>query len=289
MPDSVDRLMNILDIEPLEDTLFRGTGAGGETPARIFGGQVISQALRAAYHTVPEGRLCHSLHAYFIRPGDPARPVIYEVDYARDGGSFTTRRVVAIQHGKQILNLAASFHISEDGPDHQSGMPVGLPDPDTLESRDAYRARHAARLPEARRAEFTRPSPIELREVDPGDPLAPVPSDSHHAVWFRLTRPVKADMPLQHCLLAYASDLHLLTTALRPTGQTFLNGKIMLASLDHALWFHRPFDFSNWHLYNMDSPSASGARGYSRGSIYAQDGTLVASSAQEGLTRPVTR
>lgn len=289
MPDTVDRLLGILDIEPLEDILFRGTGAGGETSRRIFGGQVIAQALRAAYHTVPEGRLCHSLHAYFIRPGDPARPVIYEVDRARDGGSFTTRRVVAVQHGKQILNLAASFQVAEDGPDHQAPMPAGLPDPDTLESRDAYRARIATRIPEAHRAEYTRASPIELREVDPGDPLAPEPAEGRHAVWFRLDRPVQADLPLQHCLLAYASDLYLLGTSLRPSGNSFLTGKIMAASLDHALWFHRPFDFSTWHLYAMDSPSASGARGYTRGAIYAADGTLVASTAQEGLIRPVTR
>lgn len=287
MSDDVDRLLSILDIEPLEDILFRGTGSGGETSRRIFGGQVIAQALRAAYHTVPEERLCHSLHAYFIRPGNPERSVIYEVERARDGGSFTTRRVVAIQHGEPILNLSASFHISEPGHDHQFTMP-DAPDPETLEPRDVYRARLAKRLPEHVRAEVTRSSPIEIRETDPGDPLSPVPVDSRNSIWFRLARSAPADQRLNHCLLAYASDLYLLGTSMRAAGESFFTGRIMPASLDHALWFHRPFSFSDWKLYHMDSPSASGARGFSRGSIYATDGTLVASTVQEGLIRPIT-
>ncbi|PIE11630.1 MAG: acyl-CoA thioesterase II [Rhodobacterales bacterium] len=289
MREDVNRLMGILELEPLEENLYRGTGAGGETSQRIFGGQVIAQALRAAYHTVPEDRFCHSLHAYFIRAGDLTRPVIYEVDRARDGGSFTTRRVVAIQHGKQILNLSASFHKDEEGHSHQTPMPANMPDPETLETRDAYRARIAAQLPEKVRAEVTRSSPIELRETDPGDPLNPEKMGATNAVWFRLSDPVEADRRLQHCLLAYASDLYLLGTSVRAVGESFLTGRIMVASIDHAMWFHRPFDFSNWHLYAMESHSVGGGRGFNRGAIYAQDGTLVASSTQEGLMRPVTQ
>lgn len=288
MTDDVNRLLTILNIEPLEDNLFRGIGSGGETPRRIFGGQVIAQALRAAYHTAPKDRLCHSLHGYFIRPGDPSRPVIYEVDRARDGRSFTTRRVVAIQHGEPILNLSASFHVTEPGHDTQIPMP-SAPDPETLESRDSFRARIAQDLPPEARDEVLRPSPIELRDPDPGDPLNPGVMPHTHAVWFRLARPAVGDQQLHHCLLAYASDLYLLGTSLRPAGESFMTGRIMLASLDHAMWFHRPFDFSDWHLYAMDSPSSSGARGFNRGSIFAQDGTLVASTAQEGLIRPVTK
>lgn len=287
MSDDVDRLLSILDIEPLEDILFRGIGSGGETPRRIFGGQVIAQALRAAYHTTPDDRLCHSLHAYFMRPGDPSRPVIYEVDRARDGRSFTTRRVVAIQHGEQILNLSASFHIDESGYDHQITMPT-VPAPDGLETRSAFRARIARDLPDEIRKEVTRPSPIELRDTDPNHPLDPKVMPHTHAVWFRLARAVPHDQRLHHCLMAYASDLYLMGTALRPAGESLMTGRVMPASLDHAMWFHRPFDFSNWHLHAMDSPSASGGRGFNRGSIFAQDGTLVASTTQEGLIRPVT-
>lgn len=287
MADDIDRLLGILNIEKLEEDLFRGTGAGGETTRRIFGGQVIAQALRAAYQTVPDDRLCHSLHAYFIRPGDPDRPVIYEVDRARDGGSFTTRRVVAIQHGRQILNLSASFQIDEDGFEHHHPMPQDMPDPEGLTPRADRVAAIAARLPEQYRAEITRSSPIELREVDPRDPIeAPISPDAS-AIWIRLARPVTADLRLQHCLLAYTSDLYLLGTAMRPAGESFYTGRIMSASLDHALWLHRPMDLSDWHLYALDAPSASGARGMSRGQIFSRDGRLVASVAQEGLLRQI--
>ncbi|MFC2967286.1 acyl-CoA thioesterase [Acidimangrovimonas pyrenivorans] len=290
-PDPVATLLDLLDIEPLEINLFRGRGSGGETSKRIFGGQVIAQALAAAYHTVDD-RACHSLHAYFIRPGDPSIPVIYEVDRARDGGSFTTRRVVAIQHGRQIFNLAASFHVEEESPVHQHGMPPGMPDPDSLPSRAESRAALAERLrdiaPDKLRADFLRPSPVEIREVVPYDMAEPKPAPDGHAVWFRLARPAGGAAWLQQCLLAYASDMYLLGSSLRPLGESWLTGQVMTASLDHALWFHRPVNFDDWHLYVMDAPFTGGARGFNRGTIFSRDGLLVASVAQEGLVRPIT-
>ena len=290
--DPVATLLDLLDIEPLEINLFRGRGSGGETRKRIFGGQVVAQALAAACRTV-EGRACHSLHAYFIRPGDPENPVIYEVDRARDGGSFTTRRVVAIQHGRQIFNLAASFHIAEESPVHQHPMPPDVPPPESLPSRAEARAQLAERLQDRltdeRLADFLRPSPIEAREVVPYDQVAPRPAPDGNAVWFRLARPAGGPTWLQQCLLAYASDMYLLGSSLRPLGESWLSGRVMTASLDHALWFHRPVDFDAWHLYVMDAPFTGGARGFNRGSIFSRDGLLVASTAQEGLVRPLTR
>jgi len=286
--DPVATLLDLLEIERLEINLFRGRGSGGETSKRIFGGQVIAQALSAAYHTV-EGRACHSLHAFFIRPGDPEIPVIYEVDRARDGGSFTTRRVIAIQHGRQIFNLATSFQIDEDGPSLQHPMPPGLPDPESLPSRAAVRAdlarRMEGRVGAQRRSDFLRDSPIEIREIAPYDLLDPTPASDSHAVWVRLLRPAGAPPWLQHCLLAYASDFALLGTALLPHGVPFMGDGMQVASLDHAMWFHRDFKVDDWLLYAMDIPSASNAVGFNRGSIFNRDGVLVASVAQEGLIR----
>lgn len=284
MTDPALELLNILDIETLEVDLFRGTGAGGETTKRIYGGQVIAQALAAAYRTVPD-RLCHSLHAYFIRPGDPSIPVIYSVDRARDGGSFTTRRVVAIQHGKQILNLSASFHVPEDGWDHQHPMP-DVPGPEGLENRATTRASVVERIPEKHRHDFLRPRPIEIREIAPRDMFDPEPvSDTNH-LWFRMEAAAGQSPQMMQCLLAYASDMNLLGSSLRPHGLTWFKGGLMTASLDHTMWFHKPIQFQNWHLYTMDSPFTGGARGFNRGAIYGPDGTLVASTAQEGLVRP---
>lgn len=279
-------LIALLDIERLEVDLFRGQGSGGETPTRIFGGQVIAQALNAAYKTV-EDRLCHSLHAYFMRPGDPSIPVIYEVDRARDGGSFTTRRVVAIQHGRQIFNLAASFQTPEPGWDHQHAMPE-YPGPDGLQDRDALREAYRDRIPERFHQAVFRKSPVDLRPVAPRDPLAPAPVDDRNALWFRIPG-AQVSQPMQQCLLAYASDMYLLGSALRPHGQTWFTGEVMTASLDHAMWFHAPVDFAAWHLYSLDSPWTGNGRGFTRGAIYSEAGVLVASTAQEGLVRPVTK
>lgn len=286
--DAVDRLLGILDLEQIEPTLYRGTGAGGESRERIFGGHVIAQALRAAYATV-EDRLCHSLHAYFMRPGDVNHPVVYQVDRSRDGGSFTTRRVVALQKGEQILVLTASFHKQEPGHDHQHPMMADLADPETLMTRNEKFDQMWDRMNDAQREAVVLDSPVDIREVNPIDPLVPTPATDQHLVWFRLNNRVEAPTALHHCMLAYASDLYLSGASLRPIGESFWSGRIMTASLDHAMWFHRPIDFNEWHLYHMDAPSAFGARGFNRGSIYDRDGRLVASSAQEALVRPITR
>lgn len=283
MVDPAEELLNLLDIEQLEVDLFRGVGGGGETTMRIFGGQVIAQALMAAYRTVPD-RLCHSLHAYFIRPGDPAIPVIYNVDRARDGGSFTTRRVVAMQHGKQILNLSASFHDAEEGWSHQHPMPA-VPGPEGLPSQAEIRAPLAERIRESHRADFLRPRPIEIREVSPQDLFDPKPLDDRNHLWFRMAAAAGQSEMMQHCLLAYASDMMLLGSSLRQHGLSWFVGGVVTASLDHAMWFHAPIRFENWHLYSLDSPFTGGGRGFNRGAVYSEGGQLVASVAQEGLVR----
>ncbi|WP_171234277.1 acyl-CoA thioesterase II [Ruegeria sp. HKCCA6837] len=280
-------LLDLLDIERLEVDLFRGTGSGGETPTRIFGGQVIAQALAAAYRTV-EDRLCHSLHAYFIRPGDPEKPVIYQVDRARDGGSFTTRRVVAIQHGKQILNMSASFHVQDEGWDHQHPMPT-VNAPESYPSRFELRQSYVDRVPKRLRGELLRERPIEVRDVDHLDPFTPKVSDDRNQTWFRMAAAASADAITQHLLLAYASDMNLMSSGLRPHGLSWFTGEFNGASLDHALWFHAPVQFQNWHLYVMDSPWTGQGRSFNRGSIYSEDGTLIASVAQEGLMRRVQK
>ena len=285
MSDTHQTLLDLLALEPLEIDLFRGTGQGGETSTRIFGGQVIGQALAAAYGTVPD-RLCHSLHAYFIRPGDPEIPVIYQVDRARDGGSFTTRRVVAIQHGKQILNMSASFHVAEDGWDHQHPMP-DVDGPDDLQDQRELRASHVDVLPEKHRADFLRPRPIDIRQVAPRDFVDPEPTSDKNHLWFRMREAAGCTPQMQHCLLAYASDMNLLGSSLRPHGLTWFKGEVMSASLDHAMWFHGTPQFQDWHLYTMDSPWTGGGRGFNRGAIYDRSGRLVASTAQEGLVRPI--
>ena len=286
MNASAKELLNLLTVEALEVDLFRGIGEGGETPTRIFGGQVIAQALAAEYQTV-DGRLCHSLHAYFLRAGDPSIPVVYQVDRARDGGSFTTRRVVAIQHGRPILTMSASFHIDEEGWDYQHEMP-DVPGPEELTSRAQIRAKTAHLLPEKYRKDFLRPRPIEIREIRPRDQFAPDPTSDENHMWFRMESAEGQSAQMQHLLLAYASDMNLLGSSLRPHGLTwFRPDQVMTASLDHALWFHAPSSFHDWHLYSMNAPFTGKARGFNRGAIFRQDGAFVASVAQEGLVRPV--
>lgn len=280
-------LLRLLDIERLEVDLFRGQGEGGENGKRIFGGHVIAQALTAAYRTV-ENRLCHSLHAYFIRPGDPTIPIIFEVDRARDGGSFTTRRVIAVQHGKQILNLAASFQKEETSWTHQHDMPEAPP-PDSLPPREDARKAAAAHLPEEIREHFLRRRPIEIREVDPIDLLKPEKTSDYNRLWFRVADMIEAEPWVHHCLMAYASDMSLLSSGNRRHGISWYTGEVMGASLDHVMWFHAPISFDQWHLYEMDSPFSGGGRSFNRGKIFTQDGRLVASVAQEGLMRPITR
>ncbi len=284
MTDPVADLLDLLDLERLELDLFRGESPDEATSQRVFGGQVIAQALVAAYRTV-ENRLCHSLHAYFIRPGDPKIPIIYEVDRARDGKSFVTRRVVAIQHGCQIFNLAASFHVDEEGWRHQLDMP-DAPNPEDVTPREDLRKAEAHRVPEAFRKEFTRPRAVEIREVDPMELFEPKPMSDKNRLWFRVAREIDPDPALHHCLLAYASDMALLGSGNRPHGVSWMTGELMSASLDHSMWFHGPVRFDDWLLYAMDSPWAGGARSFNRGSIFTRDGELVASVAQEGLMRP---
>ncbi len=279
-------LLDSLALEPIEVNLFRGVTPDDERErerGRIYGGQVIAQALMAAYRTI-EDRLCHSLQAYFIRPGDPRAPVLFEVERSRDGKSFTTRRVIAIQHGEQILNLAASFQKAEDGFEHASPAPPA-PAPLSVPNDQERAAALDPDAPEALREAIARDMGIEMRRVDPVNLLRPIPSPPRQQVWFRAADDVGDDPILNQIILAYATDLALLSTAARPHGQTWMTG-LQMASLDHVLWFHRPSRISDWHLYDLESPSAGGARGFNRGLIYAEDGRLVASAAQEGLMRP---
>jgi acyl-CoA thioesterase-2 len=277
-------LVEALKLERLEVNLFRGTTPEEESRERIYGGQVIAQSLLAAYETV-EDRVCHSLHCYFIRPGDPNIPIIFEVDRSRDGGSFTTRRVIAVQHGQQIFNLAASFQAPEDGFEHQAPMP-DAPSPEEVEDDIEVERRLLADAPPERRSWLERPQPIEMRTVGGRSHGAGAPKrEPTQQVWFRAKDPIGPDPHMHQVILAYASDMSLLGTASRPHGMTWETG-LMMASLDHAMWFHRPTDFNAWHLYHQESPSASGGRGFNLGAIYrASDGALVASCAQEGLMR----
>lgn len=284
MTDPVSELLTLLDLERLEVDLFRGQSPDEDTSQRVFGGQVIAQSLVAAYRTV-ENRRCHSLHAYFIRPGDPKIPIIYEVDRSRDGGSFTTRRVIAIQHGKQIFNMACSFHIEEDGWEHQHAMP-DTEGPDDLPSMEELRLQWADEVPEQFRKELSRARAIEIREIDPMNITRPVPKPDVSHLWFRVAREIDEQPWVHQCMLAYASDMRLLGTAQRPHGVSWITGEVMSASLDHSMWFHHPVKFDEWLLYAMDAPFAGGARSFNRGKIFNRDGKLVASVAQEGLMRP---
>jgi acyl-CoA thioesterase-2 len=286
MNRAVADLMTILDLERLEHNLYRGSSpqTGWQ---RVFGGQVIGQALVAACRTV-EGRKPHSLHAYFLLPGDPKTPIIYEVDRLRDGRSFSTRRVVAIQHGQAIFALSASFHVEEPGFDHHAPMP-DVPRPEDLPDEATIRATILPHMPSAVRAYYERERPIELRPVDfaryGGKAAGTHPRDGTFRVWIRATGRLPDDPVLHSCVLAYASDLTLLDTSLVPHGRNVYEKGIQAASVDHALWFHRPFRADDWLLYAQDSPSASGALGFARGLIFTRNGELVASVAQEGLIR----
>jgi acyl-CoA thioesterase-2 len=278
-------LVNLLDLEVLEDNMFRGQSRdlGGKS---VFGGQVISQALVAAGRTV-ENSVVHSLHAYFLRPGDMALPIVYEVDRVRDGRSFTARRVQAIQHGNPILSMIASFQHPEDGPEHQVPMPE-VPPPEALRTQhelaEEWVAAHPEVHPRAKDA-MLRVLAIEFRPVTPWNPLEPKPTGLSQQFWFRAAGALPDGAMLHRCVLAYASDFNLLSTALRPHAMSWLHPDNAVASIDHALWFHRDLRADDWLLYSMDSPSAQGARGLSRGLIHDRSGRLVASVAQENLMR----
>ena len=282
MSRAVDDLLAILDLEQLEHNLYRGRSpqVGWQ---RVFGGQVIGQALVAASRTV-DGRHPHSLHAYFILGGDPKVPIIYEVERLRDGRSFTTRRVKAIQHGHAIFAMSVSFHRDEPGFEHQAVMP-DVPKPEDLPSEAEIKAGVIPLMPDPVRAYYERERPIELRPVEFRRYLSRESLNPTFNVWIRATGRLPDDPAIHQCVLAYASDMTLLDTALIAHGRTVFERSIQPASLDHALWFHRPFRADHWLLYAQDSPSASGARGFGRGLIFTRDGTLVASVAQEGLIR----
>ena len=284
MDGRLQDLLKLLDLERLEDNLFRGQSRDIGAP-QVFGGQVLGQALVAASRTV-EGRQVHSLHAYFLRRGDVNAPIIFEVDRSRDGGSFTSRRVVAIQHGQPILTMSSSFQITEPGLDHQSPMPAAPP-PEELRDLGEINAELVHRVPEKVQCFFRQQRPFEFRAVDPPDFLNPVKREAAKRVWFRVTGKLPDDQALHRCLLTYVSDYHLLDTATLPHAVSFM--QLQMASIDHAIWFHRDMRVDDWHLYVTESPSASGARGFSRGAIYSRTGTLVASVAQEGLIRPDSR
>jgi acyl-CoA thioesterase-2 len=249
----------------------------------VFGGQVIGQALVAAARTVPD-RTVHSLHAYFMRPGDPAVPIVYEVDRIRDGKSFTTRRVVALQHGHAIFSMSASFQIAEEGLDHHLPMP-DVPPPEALKSEAEIKSAYLAGAPASVRRYFERERPIELRPVDLRHYLGRESLDPVQNVWVRATGPLPDDPDIHRCVLAYASDMTLLDTSLFAHGRMVFDHDLQVASLDHAIWFHRPARADEWLLYAEDSPSASGARGFNRGHLFSRDGRLIASVAQEGLIR----
>ena len=281
---AIGELLTILDLEKLEHNLFRGRSPNVEWQ-RVFGGQTIAQALVAAQRTVEPDRHVHSLHGYFMLPGDTKVPIVYEVDRIRDGGSFTTRRVVAIQHGQAIFSLEASFQVEERGLDHQMPMPRDVPEPDTLMSQRALLEKFGEAVPDGIRRYWERDRPIEMRPVMLKHYTSREKLDPQQNMWIRTTGPVPADRRIQAAVLAYLSDMTLLDTSIFAHGRAIFDRDIQAASLDHAMWFHRPCALDDWLLYAQDSPSSQGSRGFTRGSLFSRDGTLIASVAQEGLIR----
>ncbi|CAN5789166.1 MAG: acyl-CoA thioesterase II [Gemmatimonadetes bacterium] len=283
MSYTLRNLLDLLDLEPLEHDLYRGQnrdiGSG-----RVYGGQVLAQALVAAGRTVEPDRIAHSLHGYFILPGDLDAPIVYFVDRLRDGRSFSTRRVTAIQSGKTIFNLSASFHSEEEGPEHQGEMPE-VPSPEEVPREVDLIRLIADRIPEPLREIYTQERPIEFRPIEPVDPFQPRAAEPLKHAWLKAAGEMPDDILQHQAVLAYASDYGLLGAALLPHALSFRQPHVQAATLDHAMWFHRRFPVDEWLLYTMESPSAGGARAFTRGSIFTRDGVLVASVAQEGLLR----
>ncbi|MND58184.1 Acyl-CoA thioesterase 2 [compost metagenome] len=282
-PNPMEQLIKTLDLEQLEHNLYRGTSPdiGWQ---RVFGGQVIAQALVAAQRTVDADRFVHSLHAYFVRPGDPSVPIVYQVERLRDGGSFATRQVQAIQHGRAIFTLSSSFQQDEEGYEHQIALP-DVPAPEELMDEAEFKRIFLPKAPEAIRRYWERPRPIELRPTSLKHYLTTEKLEPLQDVWVRTVGDVPGDRGVQAAILAYLSDMTLLDASLYPHGTSVFDPRLQAASLDHAMWFHRPIRFDDWLLYSQDSPSASGGRGMTRGSLYTRSGVLVASVAQEGLIR----
>ena len=288
MTSPVSELIELLSLERLEDNLFRGQSRDIGTKY-VFGGQVLGQALSAAQATldsVQDVRAAHSLHAYFLRAGDIEHPIVYDVDRTRDGGSFSVRRVTAIQHGKPIFVLAASFQVHEEGAEHQVPMPQ-VPMPEDVAAPAPLSAEALAKLPSKVQRWLSRMGPFEFRPIYPRDELNPPKRPPLQQVWFRLSERVGDAPELHRALLAYASDFHLLGTTTFPHGISYYQPNVQMASLDHALWFHRPFRADDWLLYSIDSPSAQNARGLARGQVFDREGRLVASTTQEGMIRVI--
>ena len=284
MNDLVNEFQSIMNLETLEHNLFRGKNR--EMDGRsVFGGQVVAQALMAAHRTLKEHREAHSLHGYFLRPGDVSAPIVYEVDRIRDGGSFTTRRVVAIQHGEVIFNLSASFQADEKGFEHQAQEIPDVPPPEEVEHELDIRKRVAHNIPAKFRDAFLQPRLVEIRPIDPVDYFQPEEKTPRKRSWFRIPGELTGELGLHQAALTYASDFGLLGTGMLPHQLSFMDAKVQAASLDHAIWFHHAFRADEWLLYDMESPSGSGARSFNRGQIYNQAGLLVASVAHEGLMR----
>lgn len=286
MHHTLKDVIELLELERLEDNLFRGQSRDIGAP-QVFGGQILGQALSAAHKTV-EGRSPHSLHAYFLRPGDFDQPVIYQVERSRDGKSYANRRVVAIQHGQPILNLAASFHAGESGFEHQSDMPAVTGPEGLSRSIDIHRS-IIDKVPEKMRRLLAHEPPFEFRPVEPPKWIEPGERAARKHIWMRAWSRLPDDAELHRNLLTYVSDYELLGTAIMPHELNFTDKTVQMASLDHALWFHRPFRVDEWLLYALDSPSAHGGRGLTRGQFYNEAGELVASTAQEGVIRPWKR
>jgi acyl-CoA thioesterase-2 len=282
MLDVTRELVELLELTSLGNDHFQGQSQDLGFPA-VFGGQVLGQGLMAASRTVND-RLPHSMHAYFLRPGDHNLPIDYEVQHVRDGGTFSVRRVIARQQGKEILTGSVSFQVSEEGFDHQLDMPPA-PDVNDLDSEQEFSQKLLPQIPETLQALFTRDRPIEIRPVDPVDPFNPEKRPPFRQSWLRVQGELPDDPILHRCLLAYASDFSFLGTSLQPHAITFVDRRLQAASLDHAIWFHRDFRMDDWLLYDKESPSASGGRGFNRGNVFSRDGVLVASTAQEALIR----
>ncbi|MDA0271996.1 MAG: acyl-CoA thioesterase II [Proteobacteria bacterium] len=285
MKEELKDLLDLLDIEQIEVNMFRGVSPA-EGWQRVYGGQVIGQALVAASRTVEDvNRVAHSLHGYFLRPGDTTIPILYSVDRIRDGRSFNTRRVVAVQRGQAIFSMSVSFQVMEEGLHHQIDMPAGIKPPEECATEAELREAYIDKIPEEFKSNFERPRPIEMRFMEPINDFEPQPMPPYQHVWIRAADTMPDDIRLNQCLLAYASDMTLLDTCYRPHGIGWSNENFQVASLDHSMWFHRPFKTDQWLLYAQDSPYSGGARGLNRGSFYTQEGQLIASATQEGLIR----
>lgn len=284
MPSTVQKLLDLLDLEAIEHNIYRGYNRDIGT-GRIFGGQVLAQALVAARRTVEDARPAHSMHGYFILEGDLSAPVVYFVDRLRDGRSYCTRRVTAIQHGEAIFNMSSSFHRHEEGPEHQMSMRDTVGPEELRDELDVIRE-HAEQIPKTVRGVLTQDRVLDIRPVDfPEEIFQPERRAPKQRYWMKTVTPLPDDPLIHQAILAYASDYGLLGAALRPHGVTFRDPGVMVASLDHAIWYHRPFRFDEWLLYVVESPSSGAGRGFSRGTFFTRDGTLVASVAQEGVVR----